>query len=102
MADVEEIVNPTLAVVLETVTGAHCLIAHFLGEDYYRDGMQFVEVYALRRTCMRVWRVSWYDALWLRSWSWMCGCRGPYEHGFGCAKAWRRRGWVCPVVLAYL
>ena len=54
MADVEEIVNPTLAVVLETVTGAHYLIVHFLGEDDYRDGVQFVEVYALRRTCVQL------------------------------------------------
>jgi len=92
----------TLAELLETVTGAHCLIAHFLGEDYYRDGIPFVEVYALRRTRVRVWRASWYDVQWLRSWSWLCVCRGPYENGSGCAKSWRRRGWVCPDLLPYL
>ena len=92
----------TLAGVLETVTGAHCLIASLLGPDRGRHGLQHVEVYALRRTHTRVWRASWYDAQWLRSWSWLCVRRGPYENGSGCTKSWRRRGWVCPDLLPYL
>ena len=92
----------TLAELLETVTGAHCLIAHFLGPNDFWAGLPHVEVYALRRTCVRVWRVSWYDALWLRSWSWLCLCRGPYENECGCAIAWRHRGWVCPRLLRWL
>lgn len=85
---------------LETVSEAHCIIGYFLDCDVAaRGGIQFVEIYALRRTCRRARSVSWYDPLWLRSWAWMCGCRGNFENGSGCAMFWRMRGWNCPAVL---
>ena len=57
---------------MEEVEEAHCLIALFLGPDDGLDGgMQFPEVYRLRRTSRRVRQISYYDLHWL--------------HGVGCA-----------------
>ena len=93
----------TLLSVLETVYGLHCTIAKYLGpDDIGPIGMRFADVWALRHACRRVRAVSYYDMLWLREWSWSCGCRGPYTYGSGCDIAWRLRGWVCPVTLSLL
>ena len=92
----------TLVDVMECVTGAHTLVADALGPDLFRLRLQFVEVYALHRTCTRIWSVSHDDVAWLRLWAWLRVRRGPYENGHGCAMRWRWRGWVCPVVFELL
>ena len=99
-ADVDAV---SFEAVLEEVEGAHCLIALFLGPDDGLDGdMQFPEVYRLRRTSRRVRQISYYDVHWLRAWSWLCGCKGDFERGAGCAMEWRQQAWICPVIFRFL
>jgi hypothetical protein len=88
--------------VLEEVEEAHCLIALFLGPDDGLDGVQFPEVYRLRRTSRRVRQISYYDVHWLRAWCWLCGCEGDFEHGAGCSMEWRKQGWICPLMFRCL
>ena len=88
--------------VLEEVEEAHCLIALFLGPDDGLDGVQFPEVYWLRRTSRRVRQISYYDVHWLRAWCWLCGCEGDFEHGAGCSMEWRQQAWICPLIFRCL
>jgi hypothetical protein len=88
--------------VLEEVEEAHCLIALSLGPDFGLDGLQFPEVYMLRRTSRRVRQISYYDVHWLRACCWECVCEGEFEHGAGCSMEWRKQGWICPLLFRCL
>ena len=88
--------------VLLEVPEAHTLIAECWGPEHDLDGLQFPDLYVFRRSSRRVFELSYYDVQWLRKWSWLCGCRGRFQNGFGCCMTWRKRGWICPMVLQYL
>ena len=88
--------------VLLEVPEAHTLIAECWGPEHDLDGLQFPDLYVFRRSSRRVFELSYDDVQWLRKWSWLCGCRGRFQNGFGCCMTWRKRGWICPMVLQYL
>ena len=88
----------TLVDVLEIVNDLHCFIAYALGtSDGGPVGFWWADVYALRRTCRRIRSVSYYDVVWIRSWSGICMCRG-----VRCAWHGNQSGWVCPPIFNYL
>jgi len=52
--------------VLGEVEDLHCLIGCFLGPDDALVGLQFTEIYSIRRTSRIMRQLSYYDVLWLR------------------------------------
>ena len=81
---------------------AHSRTAECLGPEPGLDGLQFLALYKFRSASRQVFELSYYDVQWLRKFSCLCACRGPFENGCGCCLTWRKRGWICPVVLQYL